>query len=467
MSNQDDRILLVDANKNPADEVHYFERGKWAEAADGGGSSLELRDADADNSRGAAWAASDETGRSVWTEYTYRGTANEPLGCCGGLNEFVFGMLDSSEILIDDFSLVKNPGGEAGELVQSGTFDTEADLLNDWTASGDVQWNGSGAARLSNLDELNPKAADIKQSVPTTRSVRYRIQFDLANISGSDRMKYWVKSDSGVKLAGTNVSSGRHSIDVTARDGGLELRFYVQRDQGERSFDVDNVSIEAIVDEFIQNGSFDDGAAHWRMLGTHDRSRVIVDPADPNNRLLHLVADAQLSYMNNRIETTFANRARYVDGREYTISFRAKWITGSNQFRSSLYYNRLAATTHLPVPQNNGTPGLANSQAEANIGPTYDGFIHSPVVPDAGQQVTVSAEIDDPQGVASARLWWSLDSGGWSSTTMSLNGDGRYAGNIPGQSTGRVVQFYVEATDGAGISSTFPAAGLGPGRRGS
>ena len=66
LSNSDDRILLVDANKNPADEVHYYERGKWAESADGGGSTLELRDPDADNNNAAAWAASDEAGRSSW-----------------------------------------------------------------------------------------------------------------------------------------------------------------------------------------------------------------------------------------------------------------------------------------------------------------------------------------------------------------------------------------------------------------
>ena len=44
LGNSSDHIVLLDANHNPADEVEYFERGQWAEYADGGGSSLELRD---------------------------------------------------------------------------------------------------------------------------------------------------------------------------------------------------------------------------------------------------------------------------------------------------------------------------------------------------------------------------------------------------------------------------------------
>ena len=64
LSNHSDTLLLRDANNNPADEVTYFDGGRWPEFADGGGSSLELRDGDADNSIAAAWAASDETEKS-------------------------------------------------------------------------------------------------------------------------------------------------------------------------------------------------------------------------------------------------------------------------------------------------------------------------------------------------------------------------------------------------------------------
>ena len=42
---------------------------------------------------------------------------------------------------------------------------------------------------------------------------------------------------------------------------------------------------------------------------------------------------------------------------------------------------------------------------------------------------------------------------------MSSGGDGRYRGWIPGQASGTVIQFYVEAEDTLGATATFPAAG--------
>ena len=43
---------------NPADEVSYFDDNPWPASPNGGGSSLELRDPRADNSKPGAWAAS-------------------------------------------------------------------------------------------------------------------------------------------------------------------------------------------------------------------------------------------------------------------------------------------------------------------------------------------------------------------------------------------------------------------------
>ena len=66
----DDRIRLYDANGNIADDVHYFEGSKWDAIADGGGSSLELIDADADNNRGSSWSASDQTSDGEWKTHS-------------------------------------------------------------------------------------------------------------------------------------------------------------------------------------------------------------------------------------------------------------------------------------------------------------------------------------------------------------------------------------------------------------
>ncbi|MCA9185764.1 MAG: lamin tail domain-containing protein [Pirellulaceae bacterium] len=124
MSNSDERILLLDAFNNPADEVHYYERGQWSEYADGGGSSLELRNPFADNDNGAAWAASDEGSKSQWQTYTIQKVSSEPLQPLGAqYNEFIFGMLDASEILIDDIHVVLDPNTSPAEMLQNGTFE--------------------------------------------------------------------------------------------------------------------------------------------------------------------------------------------------------------------------------------------------------------------------------------------------------------------------------------------------------
>jgi hypothetical protein len=110
-----------------------------------------------------------------------------------------------------------------------------------------------------------------------------------------------------------------------------------------------------------------------------------------------------------------------------------------------------------------GTPGARNTAFVENIGPGFDGFGHSPVTPLANQEVQVVVSADDPDGLNSVKLWYREDTMEWHSTDMSRRADGMYVGTIPGHDKGNVVQFYVEATDSAGLSATYPE--LGPDSR--
>jgi len=329
LNNSNDRIVLTDAAGNPADVVEYYDGGRWPGTADGDGPSLELRDAEADNNRAEVWAASDEAAESLWQTYSYRATAaNLPNNAPSQWKEFVFGMLEAGEILIDDVSVVEDPDGTATEL--------------------------------------------------------------------------------------------------------------------------------------LQNGSFDSGDTSWRLLGnhgSHGRTQVIGDPLEPLNNVLHLVATGRTEHMHNHVETTLANGAVVTSGKTYEISFRAKWLSGSNQLHTRLYFNRAAQVTVLDVPQQPGTPGAANSQAVANIGPTYAGMTHGPTVPKPGEDVTVSVMATDPDGVADMKLWYAVAGGAWTSTVMADTGDGNFAGTIPAQLGGQVVQFYVAGQDNLGAMSTYPAEG--------
>jgi len=324
LSRSGERVRLIDNFGNPADEIRYMDGPPWPEYADGGGSSIELRDPYADNSFPEVWAASDESTKLSWKNYAYRGVAGpSSLGDDAQWQELVIGLLDEGEVLLDDISVVEDPDGSDVELVPNGTFDI--------------------------------------------------------------------------------------------------------------------------------------GPASWRIIGNHRHSDGFMDPENPGNYVLRLVATGPTEHMHNHAETTLLSSIS--NGLVYKISFRAKWLAGSEQLNIRLYFNRLGRTILLDVPEKNGTPGAQNSTFETNIGPVYKNFRHFPAVPSAGKPVTVSVFADDNDGVSGLTNWYSVNGGAWVATAMTLSGDNKYSVTIPGQSFSSIIHFYVEGYDNFGASSTFPAGG--------
>ena len=324
LSQQGERIELNDANRNPVDRVRYHDGGRWPGGADGGGSSLELRDPDADNAVAEAWAPSNESDKTKWRTYVYSGEASRSrVGPDNQWREFNMGMLTAGEILIDDISVIEEPNGSAEEL--------------------------------------------------------------------------------------------------------------------------------------ITDGGFDSGLEDWRPRGNHRHSEIIDDPDEPGNKVLRLVATGPTEHMSNQVETTLASRVS--NGREYRISFRAKWITGGNQLHTRLYFNRMAKVNVIDRPATGGTPGARNSTAEPNIGPTFTHFLHSPAVPEPAVPTTVNVELADPDGVEAVTLFYSADGEPFQSIAMAASGAGSYEGAIPGQDAGTIVHFYAAATDQLGANSFYPRLG--------
>jgi hypothetical protein len=221
---------------------------------------------------------------------------------------------------------------------------------------------------------------------------------------------------------------------------------------------LDDITVTTNGVQILTNGTFTTGLTGWRIVGNH-HGEVIDDPDQPGNNVLRLVATGSTEHMSNHGETTLLGNADVVGGREYVISFRAKWVSGSRQFHTRLYFNRLPRTTLLEAPTTHGTPGAQNTAFASNIGPTYGHLRHDPPVPLAFAPVTVSAHVGDPDGLGTIDLWSRVDGQPWNRTAMTSDGSGNYFGNIAGQTSGTVVQFFVEATDTLGASSTFPAEG--------
>jgi len=124
LADRGDRIELRDACANSVDVVTYRDGGGWPALADGGGSSLELRNPDTDRGAPAAWAASDETAGAVWQTIAYEGVATaSAVGPDGAWQELVIGLLDEGVVLLDDVSVTVDG---TTELVGGGTFEAGA-----------------------------------------------------------------------------------------------------------------------------------------------------------------------------------------------------------------------------------------------------------------------------------------------------------------------------------------------------
>lgn len=322
LSRSGERIILRDQDNNPVDEVRYYDSGRWPSNADGGGSTIELLDFNADNQSAEAWASSNETNKTSWKSYTYRGTASSSRGPDSQWREFNIGLLDAGEILIDDINVIEDPDGRARQI--------------------------------------------------------------------------------------------------------------------------------------LRNTNFSEGTNHWRLRGTHRKSEVINDPDDPNNKVLKIRASSATGHMHNQIETTLLSQVR--NGTEYEISFKARWVSGTNLIHSRLYFNRLAKTTTVERPSNIGSPSQPNPSRLDNLGPTYEGLIHSPAVPSANEIVNISLEANDPDGISSMRLFYSVNGRSFKSVSMGRRGT-KYEATVPAQSRKSVVQFYVQGKDSKGNASYFPKDG--------
>jgi len=105
-----------------ADDVTYYDGGRWPSWADGQGASLELRDPDSDNDTPDAWAGSDESGKTVWEQFSFTINGNDSRYRHDTVNVFDLLLLNRGEVLIDDLELIidgssrlSNSGFESGE----------------------------------------------------------------------------------------------------------------------------------------------------------------------------------------------------------------------------------------------------------------------------------------------------------------------------------------------------------------
>ncbi len=296
----------------------------------------------------------------------------------------------------------------------------------------------------------------------------------------------WAASDESEKADWERLS---YQVDdyVPARETELHL-FLVAR--GECL--IDDVSVRrGAGDNHIPNPGFEDSTSPWRIEGTHIDSRRVTWDAHSGEACLELVASGKGDSSVNRIEIDASPR---LTSGPYEVSLWARWLRGASvivghgEFTAGPWGGRpapsvnqsgntLGGKARLTVPRDLGTPGRENTArarlrdetGSTNLGPLIWAVTHSPATPESGDPVTVSARIDDADGVASVTVLYREGNANGPFERVPLtrspgrgldavDGPGeQHRAELPGFSARDKIVFYLEATDATGRTSRFPA----------
>ncbi len=263
----------------------------------------------------------------------------------------------------------------------------------------------------------------------------------------------WADSDETAKSGWTTVEV-TGLLDNGAMANGDQLQLFLL---GAGECLVDNVEvIPQGGANVVANGTFDAGASGWFFQGTHQDSHW-QSTGGFSGGCLHVVASDRGDVGANRIRTVLAQTL--TQGMTATLRAKVRWLKGHPEILLRLHGNWLEAAGETLATRNLGSPGARNTQFQTNAGPAITDVRHEPILPRAGQAVIVTAQIQDPDGIAQATLKYRVDpASNYVTVAMSYCGAGFFSGTIPGQTSGVRVAFYVEARDAFTPSATtrFP-----------
>ncbi len=284
----------------------------------------------------------------------------------------------------------------------------------------------------------------------------------------NDSPSAWVDSDESQKATMQAITYTENFERVTWNPltGGQELHMHLVGDG--------HVIIEDVAMKLNDSGaniisnpsvaSPDNSSARgWVCQGTHWASYI-------ENGQLHLIADGHGDNKGNRAEIDIGNLSF---DQSYTLSFNARWVSGKSRLVAQTLDHGFGTSFYLSIPNNLGTPGVANSRRLSSPAPVINGVVHSPAVPKPQGQVKVTAQVTSVLSLNSVDVMHRLDSSSgtnaWVRTAMHDDGvsggdlaagDGIYTATLTSYRTqGNIAQFYVEADADGGGQSMQPKLG--------
>ncbi|MGC8888187.1 MAG: lamin tail domain-containing protein [Verrucomicrobiia bacterium] len=209
---------------------------------------------------------------------------------------------------------------------------------------------------------------------------------------------------------------------------------------------VDNVEVLYNGNNLVPNPNFDTDAAGWFFEGTHSYSSYQANGGVNGSGCLHVRATERGDTGANRILAPLTSGISA--GATATLRAKVRWLKGCGQILLRLKGNWLEAPGDIIATTDFGTPGKPNSRLVQNAGPAISDVSHYPPVPAANQSVTVYARVQDPDGLAALLLQYRVDpSTNFIPLSMVNRGAGWYSATIPGQASGTIVAFYINALD--------------------
>jgi len=206
----------------------------------------------------------------------------------------------------------------------------------------------------------------------------------------------------------------------------------------------------------IANSTFETDASGWTAEGTESQSSLESGEGYTGAKSYHVRAVDRGDNQVNRIRTPLTS-AIASGTTNVTIQAAVRWLKGHPEILFRLRGNWLECVGEMTLPVSPGTPGAVNSRFTVNAPPAITEVSHSPVLPAAGESIVVTARVHDPDGVTALQVFYRPDpSSTYSSLPMTDNGtagdavakDGLFTAAIPGQVSGTMVAFYIQATDG-------------------
>lgn len=277
----------------------------------------------------------------------------------------------------------------------------------------------------------------------------------------------WADSDETTKAPWTTISAtGRIDNGSSAAD---QLQVLLQA-AGECL--IDNVEVLGPSGgNRIANSGFETNSTGWTAEGTQSASSRDTTQGFNSSRSYHIRAVDRGDNQVNRVRTPLSSP---LNSGDYPVTIRAnvRWLKGGPEILLRLRGNWLECAGTMEVPRNPGTPGLTNSRRVTNAPPVLGDVQHSPVLPQSGEPITVTARVTDPDGIQNVEVRYRLDP----NTTITsvamrddgtqgdnVAGDGVFSAQIPGQGGGTTVAFTVVARDAlSGVMSGFPSLNANP-----